>query len=211
MNTHITIEDLFIDAKRPADRRRFAPTQPGASEDKAQVRRWINCTIPALTFTWIPEYFIYTETEHQAFQLSDLGYSVTRGQSGWFTYACGTRLESRTFMNFRRYAWQWTEDPSGAHGYARGPVYANGHRWWGLALTPGEVVRLTAVEAITTLYRELPEHFNTAEIQQLLAELVEDGVVHARPQHARPESVSQAYLSKVQVIIDETTEEAMSA
>lgn len=206
---YITAEDLLNDARIRADRRRYAPTEPGLVEEQAVVRKWTNCGIPALTFEWTPEHFVSIDTEVDAFRVADLGYHVVRssGSNSWHTYARKTHRESRTFMNFRRYAWSWTEDPTGQHGYSRGPCYANGHIWGGLATTPEEVVRLTAVEAITGFSRELPPYFWTREVQQLLAELVQDGVRNARPQHAQPAHVVEPFRSQIRVLEGAPTRE----
>jgi hypothetical protein len=213
MSNKVTVEILTDDSNRPEHRRKYAPKLEGAVNSAASVRVWAVDGLPALTFSWRPEHFVYTQSMDEAIRLSVLGYHVVKGGNGWHTYVMETELEHRTILNFRRYGWSWTNDPAGAEGYARGPIYANGHRWAGLATTPEEVVRVTAIQAMTELFQELPDYFRTEAVQREFAKLVDDAVANVSPQYARPGRVASPFASPIAIITTYTppTEEAQVA
>lgn len=178
---------------------RYVPAQWGDDEKsgKVEVVTFKEHNLPMLHFSWTAMLFVYIESAEEAAELAAMGFEVEKNRAygnekqTWNCYTNETRESHLWFCNFRRYSWSWSPSADGHNGggFASGPVYANGHHFHGMASTPEDVVRLSAVEAWAQFTREnLPGFFFTKEIQEVFAELVIDACNnvsrHANPSHS---------------------------
>lgn len=143
--------------------------------------------LPQLHLTFRPNHFVML-TKEEAVEARKLGYTVEESSQSaasdgrpFFCYAQEKAVRHLWFMNFRRYAWSWTEDSTGEYGYGRGVTYANGPAISHLADSPAEKIRDAMVHAWSEALGRglLPEYFDDAEVHALLRWMLDDAIAHA--------------------------------
>lgn len=151
-------------------------------------------SLPRIQFRWQQKHSFYDLSTSERMALAAAGFKVEETEmngkkTGWDCTVLEKRERTLTLCNFRRYGWAYTFEEAGEYGYGYGVTYANGNVF--RAPDAQTVIRDALVATWTEMQakKHLPRDFDTAEVQGLLLELLEDAYAHVS-QHARPDHVS---------------------